>query len=119
MASNEEGVSEKKIKARIAFLASSVDAFLQDFTDKANSNDSLGVIVAAARLAQLGTSIGEEFHSISSQLCNSETEAKAANQACVLVLKMVNDNAEQLGLFKCAAERKAELDSGSADKSLN
>lgn len=88
------------VKKRAEFWASSVDAFLQDFLDKATKNDRLGAIVACARLAQLGSAISQEYRANCGNLVNSPTELKVAQQACSLVVEMVNRNGEQCGLTK-------------------
>lgn len=99
MATNEVDEAEfafdhKAAKTRVEFWASTVDAFLQDFIEKAASNDRLGTLVACARLAQLGAAISDEYKASCGELCDSPTELKVAQQACGLVVDMVNRNGE-------------------------
>ncbi len=88
------------LMTRVEFWASTMDAFLQDFLEKANSNDRLGTIVACARLAQLGHAIAQEYKANFGNLCDSDTELKVAQQACNMVVDLVNKNGEQCGLLK-------------------
>jgi hypothetical protein len=83
-------------QARVAFWASTIDAFLQDFLEKAEKDDELGTIVACARLAQLGAAISDEYTANCAALVSSDTEQKVAQQACGLVVELVNRNAETL-----------------------
>lgn len=78
---------------RIRFFSSSMEAFLQDFIEKTDDDDRLGSVVAAARIAQLGSVIEDEFSNLVSALAESKTEMKAAQQACNLVVTLVNKNA--------------------------
>ena len=86
---------QKTAEERVSFWASSVDAFFQEFIAMARNDDRLGTIVASARLAQLGQCLKEEYQETASELCESDTELRAAQQAARLVTKMANDNAEQ------------------------
>lgn len=82
---------------RTKFYASSLDAFMQDFLEKAMGNDRLGTIVAAARVAQMATAVAQENLRYCVGLIQSATEQKAAQQAAVLVVDMVNANARVVG----------------------
>jgi len=107
---NYVGFAEKRSIKRTEFFASSMDAFLQDFNRAAGSNDALGSIVAAARIAQLSQAISDEFCGIISELVVSPTEQKVAQQQCSMVVDMLNKNAEQCMLI--GADAKA----GDTDK---
>ncbi len=91
----EVRLMEAAADKRIRFLASSLDAFFQEFLEKAREGDRLGTMVAAARIAQLGTAIGEEYEANTNALCDSPTESRVADQAAKLVLDMVNRNADE------------------------
>jgi hypothetical protein len=84
----------------VEFFASTLDAFLQDFVEKANSDDRLGALVACSRLAQLGSVIRDEYMENVYSLAESATEMRVAQQAAHLVVEMVNRNGEQCGLAK-------------------
>ena len=81
-------------KKRVEFWASTMDAFLQDFLEKASADDRLGTIVASARLAQLGAALSEEYEITVNELTDSPTEAKVAQQACEHVVKLCNGNSD-------------------------
>ena len=93
-------VNPEATKKRVEFFASSLDAFLQDFLEKANESDHLGALVAAARVAQMAGALSQEYLAIARRLAQSETEVRAAQQATKLVCDMVNRNGEQIGLEK-------------------
>ena len=113
-------VFEKAARLRVEFWASTIDAFFQDFLDKAGDNDKLGTIVAAARLAQLGECISREYEANCGGLCESKTEVKAAQQAAVLVNEMCEKNAERCQSLIPAQEADgALLLTGTGDRSLN
>ncbi len=95
---------------RVQFWASTMDAFLQDFMDKAKANDTLGTIVASARLAQLGAAISDEYQANCRALVESETELKVAQQACSLVVKMCNDNGRVVIAMRDAVELRTAVD---------
>ena len=91
------------VRKRVEFWASTMDALLQDFLEKATKNDRLGTIVASARLAQLGSVISQEYKANCSNLIDSDTELKVGQQACAGVIEMVNRNGAQCGLSKKVA----------------
>ncbi len=86
--------AEVAAKKRVEFWASTVDAFLQEFLEKAKVDDRLGTIVAAARLAQIGSAISEEYIASLKSLVDSDTELKVAQQAAAQVVTLVNKNTE-------------------------
>src|SRR6187401_2765413 len=87
--------SEEGSRKRVEYLASLADAFLQDFLKTATEDDRLGSIVAAARLAQLGAILCEEFEANCNVLIDGPTEQKVANQAAELVVDLANVNARE------------------------
>lgn len=80
---------------RIEFWCSSADAFFQEALKAMATHDRLGTIVAAARLAQLGSAIRQEYLQTVQYFVESDTEHRVAEQQAAMVCKMVNDNGEQ------------------------
>ncbi len=103
------------LKKRVEFFASSLDAFLQDFTEKSCDGDKLGSIVAAARLAQLGMAIMDEYGDISAGLIESNTEFKASAQAAERVATMTEKNGDEC----YAMVHEVPPDGASPDRSLS
>lgn len=103
---------------RTRFWASTADAFLQDFLAKAKANDRLGLIVAAARLAQLANSMEQEYTASVHEFIESSTECKVAQQQCTMVVKMVNTNGEQCIAMR-AGEKALEPTEEKLDNSKN
>ncbi len=95
MATEKELKAEQASRKRLEFLASCADQFMQDFINKAVANDTLGTIVASARLAQLGAVLCEEYEASCNALISSPTEKRVADQATESVLRMINDNADE------------------------
>jgi hypothetical protein len=121
MAGKEVNVRRQVATKRIEFFASTMDAFLQDFLEKAVADDKLGTIVASARLAQLGQAISDEYIANIEALVSSDTELKVAQQAASLTIAMVNKNGEQCNALQPEATTgpAAEPVSVETDKSLN
>ncbi len=88
------------VRKRVEFFASTMDAFLQDFRAKAEANDRLGSIVACARLAQLAGGMSQEYQAFTGALIDSPTEQKVGQQACELVVDLINKNGVECGLLK-------------------
>jgi hypothetical protein len=103
-------VHENAAKKRIEFFASSLDAFLQDFLEKAVADDRLGCILAAARLAQLGGAIQQEYLANCKGLMESDTELVMAQRAAEQVVKMVNRNGEECNVVKEPSAQEAVPD---------
>lgn len=82
-------------RARVKFIASMMDAYLQDFNRFRDSKDRSGCIVAAARLAQLGQVIQEEFADTVNAVELSETDLKLATKAAAFTLQQLNNNARE------------------------
>jgi hypothetical protein len=104
---------EASARKRIEFLVTASRAFLEDFLTKALANDSLGTIVAAARVAQLGAIMCAEYETCANGLVESATEQKVANQAAAAVVTLANKNAEA-----CAKLRGTELQPLPAEESM-
>ncbi len=117
----EVRLMEAAAQKRLEFWASCLDAFFQDFLEKARDGDRLGTMVASARIAQLGTALGEEYEANCNALCDSATESKVAGQAAKLVVDMVNNNASECkALMGRQVKEPPEPDSGDApDRSLS
>ena len=99
---------DKAVDKRVRYLASMGSAFLTDFLAKTKANDRLGILIAAARLAQFGACVEEEYLYICNNLIDGPTETKAANQAAAKVVEMVNKNGDE-----CASVIHGNADGGS------
>ncbi len=104
------------VRNRVEFWASTMDAFLQDFMRSAVSNDRLGTVIACARLAQLGDALSQEYRGNVLGLVDSDTELKVAQQACRLVVDLVNRNGDECGL---GVDDGPVLDTAPGDKTQN
>lgn len=69
----------------IEVWASTTDALLQDWLEKGNSEDRLGMGLTSAKLAQLGMMMSSYFKDVCEEFCEGPTETKAANQAIAQV----------------------------------
>ncbi len=108
MASEEVAVRDGEIlRRRVEFFASTLDALLQDYLEKACANDRLGFIVACARLSQVSHSLYTEAKANCEGLIDSATEMKVATQAAQHAVDLVNRNGEQCGLAKETAPEAA------------
>lgn len=82
---NEPG---RRTKQMVAFWASAVDAFLQDFLMMAERNDRMGCAVAAARMSQAASYMSEDFHHLANNLAHSDKEEEILNESAKAVVDM-------------------------------
>lgn len=82
-------------KKRIEYFASLTDKFMRDYLRAVETNDRLGTIINAARLAQVSMVMMEEHETICSGLTEGSTDLLAAKQACLVVTELCNKNAEE------------------------
>ena len=97
---NEKVVSDASKMARsvIEVWTSTLDALLQEWLEKGDSNDRLGVAIASARLAQTAAMMSAYFKNLCEDLCTGETDVRASNQAIGQVTAMITRAMEANGV---------------------
>ena len=78
---DEKARTLKLARAVVGVFASTMDALLQEWLEKGEADDRLGMAIVSARLAQAGHMLTYHFKGIGEGLLDGDTEVKAANQA--------------------------------------
>ena len=84
----------------IEVWASTADALFQDWLEKGNAEDRLGLGLTSAKLAQLGTMMANYFKDVCEEFCEGPTEVKAANQAIAQVDDLIRRAMASAGVGK-------------------
>lgn len=99
MANEEVGSDASKIARRmIEVWTSTLDALMQEWLEKGDDDDRLGVAIASAKLSQTGAMMSAYFRNLCEELCTGKTDLKASNQAIGQVAAMITRAMEASGV---------------------